>query len=305
MLLTALSGVLAKADPPPTARAEIGQLTIRYSPQIWRAEDIGDTLRMHCLLERCAGLRFDMTVNWRREGHCDEREADAKAKELWPQITRRGTNIMKAGRFAFVVTDSYESDDLLGRKGMFACMTRLGLQYEVRSDLYKQEGSWDASGWLRKLAFNFEAPNPSQNLDIGKMELSFPVERWTETPMTIGRASILGCLPPACDDWQSTVFVYVSPGEAECKAPYPDPNSEYYSLRESELLAGQDGKQRFSIFNYWNGCRNWTPPHVLACTAHQGATYWFATPPGLGCHDYREIPDETFEGLLNGVRMRQ
>ena len=69
------------------------------------------------------------------------------------------------------------------------------------------------------------------------------------------------------------------------------------------LTPGGPDALAFSLGTTHSPCRNYVPPHRVACAWHEGIAYRIIAPGGFGCKSGFGIPDDAFENLVSGARL--
>lgn len=297
-------GLPSKADPPPPAKARIGDLTFNYSPLHWRIEPAGAGLTATCIQIDCRDVVFDVAVR-DVSGECGKESVRETAERLFPLADRHPVNIYPVGRFGLVMAESWLGPDFRTPRYVFACLDWQDREYRFTMRPETVGDTTWSGGALLYLISRVTAP-PAQVgvLKLQGLELPYPTEIWRPTEMKPGQSYWLSCLPPTCRGEGEFVTVVAEPTEAGCT--FDKVESDVWQYSEPEIVPltpGGPDALAFSLGTTHSPCRNYVPPHRVACAWHDGIAYRIVAPGGFGCKSGFGIPDDAFENLVSGARL--
>jgi len=303
VLLAGFMAAPSRADPPPPAKATIGDLTFNYNRLNWRIEPAGTGLTATCLQIDCRGVMFDVSV---RDGYgeCTKDSARETAERLFPMADHHAVNIYDTERFGLVMAQSRQGAALGGPEYVFACLDWQDREYRfaMRSET-AGESSW-AGGALHYLVSRVTAP-PARTgkFRLGALDVPYPTDRWRPRAIAEGQNYWIACLPPTCDDDGSFITASAEASDVGCVF---DDRLEIWGHAETvvtPLTDGVAGAPQFSLGLTHSPCRNWVPPRRVACAWHDNMVYRFTAPSGPGCRSGPEVPDDAFLDLVNGASL--
>lgn len=290
------------------AETRIGELALAHDTAIWRVEGSGDRFTLSCLAETCERAVFAVEIGTRSEGDCGEEEVRKQAEVRFTFADRHPVNTFNNDRFALVMGESRNGPDFFVEEAVFACLTRDDTIYRFIS--VPQSGKYPShtGGILLALLHGgLRMPPPKlHRLELGDLSFTYASDRWRPfVPATETGASLI-CLAPTCSGPFATLGIELLPEEVPC----PRDRELFYEAWQAdgevrEIIAGTGAATiRFRLHQFWSGCRNWTPPHMVACTVHDGRAYRVSAGGAMGCKSYAEVPEEAFTDLLKTAQPR-
>lgn len=288
------------------ATVKIGQMTLAYDPADWRI-NLGDgTTLLSCLIETCEGAMFEVRISPMRAARCYNHEVYREAATLFQRGKRTAVNMYKLGPLALVMAEASIGDEYGSPAAVYGCISHGFLNYRFTSVARYGVYPINTGGTLIALLKGLTAgPLPRDEITVGDLRFSFSTDQLLDNAKEkVPGLRVLACLPPSCDDWNGTVVVRVTDGEAACFGDEQN-RREFYSLNESPttVVAGSGPSAiTFSVANFWSGCRNATPPHQVACAVRNGKTYIVDAGGGLGCTSTGEVPATLFLDLVRSAR---
>jgi len=304
LMVGLVAGTLpSKADPPP-AKARIGDITFNYTPFQWRIEPNGTGLTATCVPVDCRGVVFDFSV---RDGYgeCGKDAVRETAARLFPMADRHAVNAFRSGRFGLVLAESRHGAALGVAEYVFACLDWQDREYRFAMRPETVGDSTWAGGALAYLVSRANTPPALVGvLKLRGLELPYPTEIWRPTEMAPGQSYWLACLPPTCRGEGEFVTVSAEPTEIGCTFDKVDGDLWNYSEPEViPLTPSEPNGLAFSVGTTHSPCRNYVPPHRVACAWHDGIAYRITAPGGFGCKSGFDIPDDALENLVSGARL--
>lgn len=303
LLLLGVTALPSRADPPPPAKVRIGDLTFHYNPFHWRIEPAGTGLTATCLQIDCRGVVFDISV---RDvfGECGKDSVRETAGQMFPAADRHPVNVFPVGRFGLVMAESWRGPRFGTPRYVFACLDwqdreyRFAMRPETVGDT-----SW-AGGALAYLVSRATTPPPRVGiLKLQALEVPYPTDIWRPTEMVPGQSYWLSCLAPTCRGEGETAMIVAEPTATGCTFDHVDKENWYTETKVEPITPSAPGAPAFSMGTTHSPCRNWVPPHRVACAWHGGIAYRIIAPGGVGCTSGFDIPDEAFQALVKGARL--
>lgn len=289
------------------AEIRIGALFLAHDTAIWRVEGSGDRFTLSCLARACERAIFAMEIGTRSDGDCGEDEVRKQAEARFTFADRHPVNTFNNDRFALVMAESRNGPDFFVEEAVFACLTRDDTVYSFISVPQSGEYPTHTGGILLALLHGgLRMPPPKlHRLELGDLAFTYASDRWRAFTSTETGAS-LSCLPPTCREPLPLAGVELLPEETPCPG---DREMLFEAWQRDEYIqeisAGAgDATVRFRLHQFWSGCRNWTPPHLVACAVHDGRAYRISAGGGVGCKSYFEVPEEAFIDLLQTAEPR-
>lgn len=295
------SGSVATAQPAAgEAVADLGQLTLAYAPDGWRAETTADGVALTCLAESCAGLVVDVRVV-RGEPFCDELTAGRSAEATFAGATTIGANMHVVGELALFLASASRGYDIENRSAVFACVNREGIRTEFTTRVAPGEpfpafGAGTVFGLLSGLSAPAAA---TREYVLGDLVIAYPADRWTE-PEYVPEVPTLACLPPNCD-WGAELAMEaqpIAPGEA-CE-PYAGDLSGRDAAAVTRIV--NPAGIAFEVSRIDSMCRAMSPSQYVACGIHGDLRYILATDGGAGCYFGPVVSEAALLDLLATIR---
>jgi len=128
MHILALLFVCLLASPALAAQVSLGELTFDYDPASWRIEAGSGGLVAMCLHADCAPAVVDIARLDGEEGCTKEAMSEAAAR-AFPAGKRSYVNMVRAGRFAFILAESHDGPDLSSPQFALGCVPWQGSEY--------------------------------------------------------------------------------------------------------------------------------------------------------------------------------
>lgn len=290
------------------AETRIGELFLGHDTAIWRVEGAGDRFTLSCLAQTCERAVFAVEVEKRPGGYCGEEEVRQQAQARFTFADRHPVNTFSQDRFALVMAESRNGPDMYVEEAVFACLTRDDTVYRFISVPQADRYPAHAGGILLSLLpSGLRMPPPKlHRLEVGDLAFTYASDRWRPFLPATETGASLACLPPTCAERMLAVGIEMLPEDKSC----PGENEMLFEAwrqdgEVSEIVADTGAATvRFRLHQFWSGCRNWTPPHMVACTVHDGRAYRLSAGGGMGCKSYFEVPEEAFVDLLKTAQPR-
>jgi len=285
------SGMGARA-----ATAEIGDLTLTYDAARWIVTPGKEGTDITCQQADCQGVSVRMTVSRNDTRLCDRRSAYEAAREAFPFTDRHAVNGFAVNNLYLVLAESREGPLLDTPGAASGCISRGGTYYAFRSTGAPIPGS---AGHVFTLVHGLSGPPGTLHTRrVGDLSFDYADDLWQVEPESTDTRTTLRCLPPACSEGDVTVDIAALADLSACADTlFP---ADHGNLGSDETIRSRGGIS-FRFQGAWTGCRNLTPPILLACAVHRDMAYRVATTES-GCRSSSGVPVDAFTGLIESMR---
>lgn len=290
------------------AETRIGDLFLAHDTAVWRVEGSGDRFTLSCLAETCERAVFAVEIGARPHGDCGEEEVRKQAQARFTFADRHPVNTFGGDKFALIMAESRNGPDFFVEEAVFACLTRDDTVYRFISVPQAGKYPGHTGGVLLSLLHSgLRMPPPKlHRLELGDLAFTYGSDRWRLFVPATETGASLTCLEPTCRGPFPTLGIELLPEDVPC----PGDRELFYEVWQAdgearEIIADTGAATiRFRLHEFWSGCRNWTPPHMVACAVHEGRAYRVSAGGGMGCKSYAEVPKEAFTDLLMTAQPR-
>jgi hypothetical protein len=297
---SALGSANAAAQPAGEAVADLGQLTLAYAPDGWRADATVEGVALACLADNCAGLVLDVRVVT-GEPFCDEMTAGRAAEAAFAGATNIGANMHVVGDLAIFFASASRGYDVENRTAVYACVNREGVRTEFTTRVTPGEPfPAFGAGAVYGLLSGLSAPPPTTGeLVLGDLVIAYPADRWTRPGYT-PEVPTLACLPPNCDRGAELAMEAqpIAPGEA-C-GPFAAGPSGPDATAVTRIV--NPAGITFEVSRIDSMCRAMSPSQYVACGIHGDLRYILATDGGAGCYFGPVVSESALLDLLATIR---
>lgn len=290
----------------PTGKLSLRGLDLTFSGARWKATATGGGYRLDCIGD-CAEASLELAAR-DDDGYCGTAEAAAEAKRRFAGIERVGANAHVENGTPYVLAFARDGALLDDPVAVYLCMTRNGVTYSLATipgpgGLPAYSHAADAV----KLVAGMKLPDGEpRQAALGGVEIRYTADRWRETAREENSITF-ECLPPTCRGYGRTaaaVTLAESPAATGGDLCARLAESEAGGFREADSAFPRTvrgaGGIGFRVWTLHSGCRNYVPPHYLACAVHGDRAYTLRTDIA-GCRSGGAIPAGAFDALLSGI----